>query len=127
VTTSRTALRDLSAVLESARRSTSGATTGSGTWRWTVRQRLAGVRDLLVNQSTWHEDSWLAARGGAMLRERNALLARVSALGARVLQDADVAALDRDLRRLVVDVAHHLQRLHDLAYDEVEYELGGSE
>jgi hypothetical protein len=127
VTTSRTALRDLSAVLESARRSRSTATTGSGTWRWTVRQRLAGVRDLLVSQSTWHEDSWLAARGGAMLRERNALLAQVSALGTRVLQDPDVAALDHDLRRLVVDVAHHLQRLHDLAYDEVEYELGGSE
>ena len=127
MTTSRTALRDLSAVLESARRTSNGATTGSGTWRWTVRQRLAGVRDLLVTQSTWHEDSWLAARGGAMLRERNALLAQVAGLGARVLEDPDVAALDADLRRLVVDVAHHLQRLHDLAYDEVEYELGGSE
>ena len=127
MTTSRTALRDLSAALESSRRFPSGATTGSGTWRWTVRQRLAGVRDLLVTESTWHEDSWLAARGGAMLRERNALLARVSVLGTRVLQDPDVTTLDSDLRRLVVDIAHHLQRLHDLAYDEVEYELGGSE
>ena len=32
-----------------------------------------------------------------------------------------------ELGRLVVDVTHHVQRLHDLAYDAVELELGGSE
>jgi hypothetical protein len=31
------------------------------------------------------------------------------------------------VQRLLVDVGHHAQRLHDLAYDEVELELGGSE
>jgi len=31
------------------------------------------------------------------------------------------------LKRLLVDISHHVQRLHDLAYDEVELELGGSE
>ena len=124
--TSRSALHDLSAALESQRRSTEPDIV-SGTWRWKVRQHLAGIRDLLVNESTWHEDSWLAARGGTVLRERNTLLARVSVLGPQVLQNTDVAGLRRDLQRLVADVAHHLQRLHDLAYDEVEYELGGSE
>ena len=124
--TSRSALHDLSAALESQRRSAEPDIV-TGTWRWKVRQHLAGIRDLLVNQSSWHEDSWLAARGGTVLRERNALLARVSVLGPQVLQNTDVAGLRRDLQRLVTDVAHHLQRLHDLAYDEVEYELGGSE
>lgn len=124
--TSRSALHDLSAALESQRRSTEPDIV-SGTWRWKVRQHLAGIRDLLANESAWHQDSWLAARGGAVFRERNALLARVSILGPQVLQNSDVAALRRDLHRLVTDVAHHRQRLHDLAYDEVEYELGGSE
>ena len=32
-----------------------------------------------------------------------------------------------DLLRLLTDVTHHVQRIHDLAYDEVELELGGSE
>lgn len=32
-----------------------------------------------------------------------------------------------DLQRLLVDLGHHVQRLNDLAYDEVELELGGSE
>ena len=123
---SRSALHELSAALESQRRAASPDDV-SGTWRWKVRQHLAGVRDLLVNETTWHEDSWLAARGGGMLRERNALLTRVSVLGPQVLGSADVSALREDLHRLVVDVAHHVQRLHDLAYDEVEYELGGSE
>ena len=31
-----------------------------------------------------------------------------------------------DLKRLLTDITHHFQRLHDLAYDEVEIELGGS-
>ena len=124
--TSRSALHDLSAALESQRRSAEPDIV-SGTWRWKVRQHLAGIRDMLVNESTWHEDSWLAARGGTVLRERNMLLARVSVLGPKVLQNPDVAELRRDLQRLVTDVAHHLQRLHDLAYDEVEYEVGGSE
>ena len=62
-----------------------------------------------------------------MLRERNALLGRLSTLGPAVLDSPDVEVVRRDVKRLVADVAHHLQRLHDLAYDEVEIELGGSE
>ena len=128
--TSRSALhdplRELSAALESQRRSATPDAV-SGTWRWRVRQQLAGIRDVLACESTWQQDTWLAARGDAILRERNALLARLSVLGSQVLSSADVASLRRDLHRLRTDVAHHLQRRHDLAYDEVEYEVGGSE
>ena len=119
------ALRDLSAALDAPRRTSSQVALGS--WRWTVRQRMAAVRDLLISESAQHQDTWLAARGGLMLRERNALLVRLSALGPAVLDSPDVEVVRRDVQRLVADVAHHLQRIHDLAYDEVEIELGGSE
>ena len=32
-----------------------------------------------------------------------------------------------ELRRLAADIAHHEQRLHDLVFDDIELELGGSE
>ncbi|MBB6627817.1 hypothetical protein H5V45_10860 [Nocardioides sp. KIGAM211] len=98
-----------------------------GNWRWVVRQRLAVLRDLLVVEGEHPEDGWLAARGGAALRERNTLLTRMSRLAPRVLEDPDLGAVRADLRRLLLDVTHHVQRLHDLAYDAVELELGGSE
>ena len=107
--------------------------TARGSWRWTVRQRMAALRDALLGEMG-SEDSpegsaegWLVARNGGMLRERDALLARLSALGPRVLEDPDVDRVRRDLKRLHTDAAHHAQRLHDLAYDAVELELGGEE
>jgi len=39
----------------------------------------------------------------------------------------DVDDLAARLHRLLVDIAHHHQRVHDLAYDDVELEIGGSE
>ncbi len=98
-----------------------------GNWRWAVRQRMTAVRDALVVEAQGGQDGWLAARGGAAFRERNALLGRLARLGAGVLHDEDAERARMDLKRLVVDVSHHLQRLHDLAYDEVELELGGSD
>ena len=98
-----------------------------GNWRWVVRQRMAGVRDSLVAEGEHWSDGWLAARSGAILRERNTLLARLAAMGPAVLESAEVDRIRVDLKRLLVDIAHHVQRLHDLAYDEVELELGGSE
>lgn len=98
-----------------------------GNWRWVVRQRMAGVREHLAAEGDHPSDGWLAARGGAALRERNALLGRLSAMGSEVLENPDVDAVRIELKRLLSDVAHHRQRLHDLAYDEVELELGGSE
>ena len=44
-----------------------------------------------------------------------------------MLESADVDQVRSDMKRLLTDISHHFQRLHDLAYDEVELELGGSE
>ena len=98
-----------------------------GQWRWRVRQQMAAVRDALVAEAGNGADGWTVARQGGMLRERNALLARLGTLGPRVLEHPDPAVVHVDVQRLLVDVGHHAQRLHDLAYDEVELELGGSE
>ena len=44
-----------------------------------------------------------------------------------MLENPDVERVRRELRRLVADIARHMQRLNDLVYDDVEIELGGSE
>ena len=98
-----------------------------GNWRWVVRQRMAAVRDALAGEAAGSDDGWLAARGGSAFRERNALLSRLAILGPRVLETPDPEATRLELKRLVGDIGRHLQKLHDLAYDEVELELGGSE
>jgi hypothetical protein len=98
-----------------------------GPWRWAVRQHLVGVRDLLAAETSSGTDGWLAARGATTLRRRDTLLGRVGRLGSQVLEAADVSGVRRELARLVVDVQHHRQRLHDLAYDEVALELGGED
>ena len=98
-----------------------------GNWRWVVRQRLGAVRDALIAEGDHSQDGWLAARGGNIIRERNALLTRVSALGPTVLESPDADEIRIELRRLLREIVRHVQRMHDLAYDEVEIELGGSE
>lgn len=117
------ALHALAAAAKAPRRE--GAPTTS--WRWSVRQRMASVRDALMQENSASGDGWLAARGGVAFRERNTLLARLGDLGTQVLEDPDIEHLLADIGRLVTDVSHHLQRVNDLAYDEVEMELGGSE
>lgn len=96
-------------------------------WRWSVRQGMGAVRDVLMDEAHHAEDGWLAARGGSVTRERNTLLSRLSKLGPVVLESPDVDPIAGELTRLVADVRRHVQRLHDLVYDEVEMELGGSE
>lgn len=98
-----------------------------GNWRWVVRQRMALVRDALIGESSDPADGWLAARGGTAFRERNQLLGRLGALGPTVLECADVEQVRAEVKRLLVDIGRHVQRLHDIAYDDVEMELGGSE
>jgi hypothetical protein len=123
-----TAVRALEQAIEAPGRD--GAATDSvsvGNGRWTVRQRMAGVRDALMGEAGDPEDGWLAARGGTAFRERNALLGRVSALGPQVLENPDVERVRAELRRLVADIRRHMQRVNDLVYDDVELELGGSE
>jgi hypothetical protein len=98
-----------------------------GNWRWVVRQRMTALRDALASEAAGPDDGWLAARGGTAFRERNVLLGRLNHLGRVVLETEAVEDVRIELKRLVVDVHHHVQRLHDLAYDAVELELGGSE
>ena len=98
-----------------------------GNWRWTVRQRMADVRDVLIRESEHPDDAWLAARGTAALRERTALIARMGELGPQVLESPDVTQVRQALLRLLGDIDRHLQKLRDLAYDDVEMEFGGSE
>ena len=117
------ALRALDHALDAPR----GAGVPLGNWRWSVRQRLVIVRERLVAEALGSHDGWLAARGGAAYRERNDLLARLAALTPTVLEATDAEKVRVDLKRLVVDIAHHVQRVHDLVYDDVELELGGEE
>jgi hypothetical protein len=98
-----------------------------GNWRWTVRQRMAAVRDALIGEVGNPDDGWLAARGGTAFRERNTLLGRMIEIGPQVLESPDVEAIRLEVKRLLADIGRHVQRLNDLAYDEVELELGGSE
>ena len=123
-----TALSALEQAIEAPRRDPAAIDSVSvGNWRWTVRQRMAAVRDVLVGEAGDPEDGWLAARGGRAFRERNVLLGRMSTLGPQVLESPDVERVRSELRRLVADIARHIQRLNDLVYDDVELELGGSE
>lgn len=98
-----------------------------GRWRWTVRQRMSAVHDLLLSEANLPETEWLAPRHGVALRERRTLLGRLSALGPQVLESADVEPVRLEALRLVDDVRRHLQRRNDLAWDDVEQELGGSD
>jgi hypothetical protein len=115
------ALRALDRALDAPR----GAGVPLGNWRWSVRQRLVIVRDRLVAETLGSQDGWLVARGGAAFRERNDLLTRVTALTPAVLEVHDPEQVRLDLKRLVIDIARHIQHVHDLVYDDVELELGG--
>ena len=100
------------------RSATGGGPSGSG-WPRSVRSWSASPDEA--------GDGWLAARESTVLRDRNALVMRLTVLGQRVLESPEVEQVRVDLKRLLTDVTHYLQKLHDLAYDAVEIELGGSE
>ena len=96
-------------------------------WRWNVRRRLSDVKDALSGPQARQADAWLAARAQSSNRQRHQLHARATALASGVLDKLDTEAIVGELRRLVTDLEHHIQRLHDLVYDSVSLELGGSE
>ena len=114
-----TAIRDLREMLSADRTSPE--------WRWQVRRTLKDVKKALGAKQTKHWDAWLAARAHTSNRDRRQLQARVSALAAMVLDRLDTEGVARELARLTSDLEHHLQRMHDLVYDSVSLELGGSE
>jgi hypothetical protein len=98
-----------------------------GAWRWSVRRHLVPVRDRLLCEHPDRREAWLSARATRALRERDQLLARLNGLTAQVMVSDDLQDLADRLSRLLADIDHHQQRVHDLAYDDVELEIGGSE
>lgn len=98
-----------------------------GRWRWMVRQRMVGVRDALTSETGMPVDGSLSSRHGAAQRERALLLTRLSTLGPQVLEAPDPDPVREELKRLVGDIRHHLQRRNDIAWDDVQQEIGGSE
>jgi len=85
------------------------------------------IRDALEREYHGSADGWQSARHGRSLREQATLVRRLAAYGPVVLEHRDVAEVRQGLKRLLADIDHHVQRQHDLAYDEVEQEIGGSE
>jgi hypothetical protein len=113
------AISDLQDTLSSAR--------SASNWRWLVRQRLSAVRQALSDEDFQSWDGWLAARTGAADRERRQLLARISTVGAGLLDRLEADRIAGEVRRLLLDVEHYRQRVRDLVYDSVAMEIGGSE
>jgi hypothetical protein len=114
-----TALRELRQIL--------AADSTAPEWRWNVRGRLFEVKEALSQSQGRPREAWLAARTQLSDRDRYRLQARVAALASGVLTRLDTEAILRETRRLLADLEHHQQRLHDLVYDSVALELGGSE
>lgn len=96
-------------------------------WRHIVRQRASQVAEALTAESSVATDPWLSARAGHLERERNSLLARLSVLGTLLAESTDLETVRESLRRLVLDVRHHHQRVNDLVYDALALDVGGSE
>ena len=99
----------------------------AGGWRWNVRRHMGPVREAIEREHLDPADGWLSARHGRSARERAALLSRLAAYGPKVLEHPDLDEVRDGLKRLLGDLDHYVQRQHDLAYDEVELEIGGSE
>jgi hypothetical protein len=98
-----------------------------GAWRWSVRRRLVPVRDQLLREHPVRGEAWLSARATRTLRERDELIARLNSVAGEVLVTEQVDDLVDQLSRLLADIVRHHQRVDDLAWDDVELEIGGSE
>lgn len=96
-------------------------------WRWNVRRQLSEVKEALAQPQALQPEAWLAARTRLSNRDRSQLQGRVMAASAGVLDKLDTDTVVREVKRLLGDLEHHVQRVHDLVYDSVSLELGGSE
>jgi hypothetical protein len=119
-------LMSLESAISELQETLSGARSASN-WRWLVRQRLSAVRQALTDENFDAWEGWLTPRTGAMDRERRQLLSRISATGAGLLDRLETDRLASEVRRLLHDIEHYRQRVHDLVYDSVAMEIGGSE
>lgn len=119
MTSLETAMSELHAIVNGDR--------AAPNWRWLVRQRLSNVREALDDDQFRSFDGWLTARSKTNDRERMRLMARVGAIGPAVLDRLDLEVAASEVQRLLADLDHYCQRVHDLIYDSVGLELGGSE
>ncbi|MET3961768.1 hypothetical protein ABIE44_001702 [Marmoricola sp. OAE513] len=106
---------------------TLGSSRTASNWRLMTRNQLAAVREALSDERFASWDGWLAARSSGSDRERQQLLARITALGTGLLDRLDTDRVASEVRRLLHDVEHYRQKMHDLVYDSVSMEIGGSE
>ena len=88
---------------------------------------MGPVRDALEREYHGSADGWLVRPPRPVAPRAAALVRRLAAYGPVVLEHPDVDEVRQGLKRLLADIDHHVQRQHDLAYDEVEQEIGGSE
>ena len=95
-------------------------------WGWQLRSHLRSLRVAMVTEPSVSE-GWLAARCAQAQRERHALIARIAQLSPIVLAGDAVEDVRETVEKLLHDVERHRQRVHDLIYDAVSLELGGSE
>ncbi|RZI90131.1 MAG: hypothetical protein EOO67_11420 [Microbacterium sp.] len=116
----------LESAIAELQRTLSGSRTASN-WRLMTRQQLSAVRDALSDERFASWDGWLAARSSGTDRERQQLLGRIAALGSGLLDRLDTERAASEVRRLLLDVEHYRQKVHDLVYDSVSMEIGGSE
>lgn len=96
-------------------------------WRWLVRHRVAGVHEALADEQTRAADAWLTPRETALAHERDLLLHKLNGLSNQIAESPDVEPVLGDLKRLLIELERHSQKLNDLVYDGVALELGGSE
>jgi hypothetical protein len=101
------------------------ASSPQQTWRGLVRQRMASVHEALASDRSKAGDAWQAAREGHLHRERKHLVERMNRLNAS--EDINPDDFSAEVRRLILDLEHHRQRVNDLVYDSVSMDLGGSE
>jgi hypothetical protein len=102
------------------------ASSPQQTWRGLVRQRMASVHEALLSERSRAGDSWQAAREGHLHRERKHLVDRMNRLD-QSEEDLNPERFSAEVRRLILDLEHHRQRVNDLVYDSVSMDLGGSE
>ncbi|MFW6773425.1 hypothetical protein ACOACO_04005 [Nocardioides sp. CPCC 205120] len=84
-----------------------------GNWRWTVRQRLGAVRNMLVNETDGYGPGWRSSGEGGLLDQRNHLIERARAFDSLVLQSPEPDTVRRELMRLLIDVDHHVVRVRE--------------
>jgi hypothetical protein len=125
--TTTTTTPALSAALQGLGRALEATGLPVGRWRWSARKEITAVWEALVSEIGPGSDGWIAARAGAVLRERDALLTRITSMASQVIEQPDLDVVRKELRRLLADIGRYAQRLRDLTYDDVEMELGGSE